>query len=164
VTEPRARTWASYALVGVGLLQAVGWATGFPALRGIGQMSAASPLPFVFSSFRGVETFAAEFEIELERDDGTRTSYLVTPELYSQLDGPYNRRNTYGAVLSYGPALDAPGERRLVESVLRYGLCNGGPLAWQFGEPGPVLQVRAEVRSKTRGGRPPFRLELSCSE
>jgi hypothetical protein len=155
---------ASYVLVGIGLLQAVGWATGFSALRGIGQMSAASPLPFVFSSFRGVETFAAEFEVELERDDGTKARFVITPQLYSKLDGPYNRRNTYGAVLSYGPALDAPSERRLVESVLRYGLCNGGPLAWEFGEPDHVAKVRAEVHSKTRGGRPPFRLELACSE
>ncbi len=164
MTGLRARTWASYALIGVGLVQAVGWATGFSALRGIGQMSAASPLPFVFSSFRGVETFAADFEIELERVDGTRVRFVITPELYSKLDGPYNRRNTYGAVLSYGPALNAPAERQLVESVLRYGLCNSGPLAWQFGEPDPVVKVRAEVRSKTRGGRPPFQLELACSE
>jgi hypothetical protein len=164
VTGPRARVIASYVLVGIGLLQAVGWATGFSALRGVGQMSAASPLPFVFSSFRGVETFAAEFEVELEKNDGTRVSYVITPELYSKLDGPYNRRNTYGAVLSYGPALDAPGERRLVESVLRYGLCNGGPLAWEFGEPEHVAKVRARVHSKTRGGRAPFHLELSCSE
>lgn len=161
---PRARIIASYVLVAVGLLQALGWATGSAALRGIGQMSAASPLPFVFSSFRGVETFAAEFEVELEKTDGTRVSYVITPELYSKLDGPYNRRNTYGAVLSYGPALDAPGERRLVESVLRYGLCNGGPLAWEFGEPENVVRVRALVHSKTRGGRAPFRLELECSE
>lgn len=164
VAGPRARTIASYVLVAIGLVQALGWATGFSALRGIGLMSAASPLPFVFSSFRGVETFAADFEVELERGDGTRVRYVITPELYSKLDGPYNRRNTYGAVLSYGPALDAPGERRLVESVLRYGLCNAGPLAWQFGEPEPVAKVRAEIRSKTRGRRTPFRLELTCSE
>jgi hypothetical protein len=164
VTGARRRTIASYVLVGIGLLQALGWGTGLSALRGIGLMSAASPLPFVFSSFRGVETFAAEFQVELEKDDGTRARYVITPELYSKLDGPYNRRNTYGAVLSYGPALNDPSERRLVESVLRYGLCKGGPLAWKFGQTQAVAQVRAEVRSKTRGGGAPFRLEFACSE
>jgi hypothetical protein len=170
VTRPRFLARASYALVGLGLLQAVGWAGEFSglrffsALRGVGLMSVASPLPFVFSSFRRVETFAAVFEVELERADATRVRYEITPELYSRLDGPYNRRNTYGAVFSYGPALTEPGERHLVESVLRYGLCQGGPLARRFGETAPVVKVRAEVRSKTRGGAEPFRLELACSE
>lgn len=164
VTASRARIWASYALIAVGLLQAIGWATGQDALRGIGAMSAASPLPFVFSSFRGVETFAADFEIELESESGTRTRHVITPELYSKLDGPYNRRNTYGAVLAYGPALDAPDERRWVDSVLKYGLCGQGPLARRFGENEPVVAVRVEVRSKTRGGAPPFRRELLCSD
>ena len=164
VTASRARAWASYALVALGLLQAIGWAAGLDTLRGIGAMSAASPLPFVFSSFRGVETFAADFEIELVRESGTRTRHVITPELYSKLDGPYNRRNTYGAVLAYGPALDGPDEQRWVRSVLEYGLCGEGPLARRFGEIEPIVAVNVEVRSKTRGGAPPFRRDLPCSD
>lgn len=164
VTASRARTWASYALIAIGLLQAIGWATGLDALRGIGAMSAASPLPFVFSSFRGVETFAADFEIELVSESGARTRHVITPALYSKLDGPYNRRNTYGAVLAYGPALDAPDERHWVGSVLSYGLCGQGPLARRFGASEPIVLVNVEVRSKTRGGGPLFRRELSCSD
>ena len=159
----KAREIASYLLVGVGLVQAVGWATGSSVLRGLGAMSAASPLPFVFSSFRDYETFATEFEIELVREGGESVRHLVTPELYAKLDGPYNRRNTYGAVFAYGPALDGPDERRIVDDVLRYGLCGQGPVARRFGETAPIQKVRVEVRSKTRNGPPPFRRELECS-
>ncbi len=161
---PPARAAVSAGLVLLGLLQPLGWATGLTSLRGLGALSTASPLPFVFSSFRGLETFAADFEIELVRSSGERVHYAVTPELYAKLDGPYNRRNTYGAVLSYGPALDLPEERALVLRVLTYGLCNGGPLAERFGEAEPVEAARVSVRSKTRGGRPPFEIELTCSD
>jgi len=164
VTPERRRDVLGYALVALGLLQALGFAVGSDTLRGLGAMTAASPLPFVFSSFRGVETFAADFEIELTRPNGERVRHLLTPELYAKLDGPYNRRNTYGAVLSYGPALDAPHERALVDSVLRFGLCGRGPLAQRFGEVEPIERVLVEVRSKTRTQPAPFRREIACSE
>jgi hypothetical protein len=158
------RDCASYALVVVGLLQAVGFATGFHGLRGFGAMTAASPLPFVFSSFRDVETFAAEFEVELTREGGGSVRHIVTPKLYAELDGPYNRRNTYGAVLAYGPALTAPHEQALVDSVLRYGLCGHGPLARRFGETEAITRVVVKVRGKGRSSPPPFQREISCSE
>jgi hypothetical protein len=158
------RSGASYALVFVGLLQAVGWAIGWDGLRGIGAVTAASPLPFVFSSFRNVETFAAEFEIELTREGGGVVRHIVTPKLYAELDGPYNRRNTYGAVLAYGPALTSPQEQALVDSVLRYGLCGRGPLARRFGETEAIVRVVVEVRGKGRLPAPPFQREISCSE
>ena len=163
MTPERWRELLSYVLVGLGSLQALGFAFGSDVLRGVGAMTAASPLPFVFSSFRDVETFAAEFEIELTRQNGDRVRHLITPELYAKLDGPYNRRNTYGAVLSYGPALQAPHERVLVDSVLRYGLCGNGPLAQRFGEVEPIVRISVEVRSKTRTKPAPFRREIACS-
>ena len=164
MTPARRRELASYALVALGLLQALGFAVGSDTVRGLGAMTAASPLPFVFSSFRDVETFAADFELELTRRNGDRVRHRITPELYAKLDGPYNRRNTYGAVLSYGPALQAPHERALVDSVLRYGLCHGGPLAERFGEVEPITSILVEVRSKTRTKPAPFRREIACSE
>lgn len=160
----RPKEIASYALVALGLLQALGFALGSDTLRGLGAMTAASPLPLVFSSFRSWETFAADFEIELTRQNGERVRQLVTPQLYAKLDGPYNRRNTYGAVLSYGPALDAPRERALVDAVLRYGLCGHGPLAQRFGEVEPIQRFVVEVRSKTRPEPAPFRREITCSD
>ena len=164
MTGTQRRELVSYALVGLGLLQALGFAVGSAKLRGLAAMTVASPLPFVFSSFRNVETFAADFEIELTRANGERVRYRITPELYAKLDGPYNRRNTYGAVLSYGPALVAPRERALVDAVLRYGLCGRGPLAQRFGEIEPVQRIFVEVRSKTRPQPAPFRRELACSD
>lgn len=161
---PAPRLLATYLLVFLGLSQPIGWAAGLSFVRGLGIVSAASPLPFVFSSFRGVETFAAAFTIELVRPSGERIRHVVTPQLYAALDGPYNRRNTYGAVLAYGPALDAPEERALVDSVLRHGLCDDGPLARRFGGSMEVTRVAVEVRPTGRAGGPVFRRELPCSD
>lgn len=160
----RAKNIGALLLLGLGLLQAVGWATRCTPLRGLGAMSAASPLPFVFSSFRDVETFAADFAIDITLEDGSGRHYALTPGLYSQLDGPYQRRNTYGAVLSYGPALNQPKERALLEQVLRYGFCNRGPLIERFGERGNVTHVLARVTSKTRSRPGEWQLELRCSK
>jgi hypothetical protein len=154
--------WPSIALLAIGSLQSVGLLLQSDAVRGLGAMTAASPLPLVFSSFRGVETFAADFSVTLTRRDGSRVTHALTPELYARLDGPYNRRNAYGAVLAYGPALTAPRERELVASVIRHGLCRGGPLARRFGELGSVERVSVLVRSKTASRERETRLEFSC--
>ena len=135
----------------VGALQLLGLVTGSSTLRGLGQMSAASPLPLVFSHFRGRETFAADFEVRLERTDGTMRTVALTPELYAKLDGPYNRRNVYGAVFAYGPALDRPNERALVRDVVHYGFCDPGPVARRFGEAQVPAVVTLVARSKTAG-------------
>lgn len=160
-----ARTRAlSYALVALGFVQSVGFLFDVSALRGLGQVTAASPLPFVFSSFRGLETFAQDFSVRLTRDDGTTATHVITPELYAKLDGPYNRRNTYGAVMSYGPALTEPKERQWVKDVIGYGLCGRGPLAQKFGEQSPIVAVAVEVKSKTKGHEKSTILEIPCSE
>jgi hypothetical protein len=118
----------------------------------------------VFSSFRGLETFAQDFVVRLTRKDGSKASYVVTPELYAKLDGPYNRRNTYGAVMSYGPALTEPIERQWVQDVIGYGLCGRGPLARKFGEKEEVVAVVVEVITKTKGDEKSTNLEIPCSK
>lgn len=154
----------SAALVALGLVQAAGFLLDVSALRGLGQITAASPLPFVFSSFRGLETFAQDFVVRLTRADGTVATHVVTPKLYAKLDGPYNRRNTYGAVMSYGPALTEPTERQWVKDVMGYGLCGRGPLAQKFGEQSAIVAVAVEVKTKTRGRERSTLLEIPCSE
>ncbi len=154
--------WAGVVLVAVGLSQLAGFVVGSQTLRGLGALSTASPLPFVFSAFRGVETFAADFELTVEDVTGERRSVVITPQLYAQLDGPYNRRNAYGAVISYGPALDKPEERAMVDRVLRYGFCDGGPLAQQLGGGGTLRSATITVRGRS-GDRRVTQLEAKCA-
>src|SRR4030095_9867272 len=106
-----------------------GYVTGIVALRGIGAATAASPLPKVFSDVDGFETFASEFTLRSRDARGTLTEMPITPALYGRLGGPYNRRNVYGAALSYAPRLPQP----LWESVYCYGLAARGPLRTELG-------------------------------
>ena len=92
-------------LVGLGLLQVVGFATGREWLRGIGRISVASPLPIVFTEQKGCETFALDFSIEYEDDMGNVSIIPVTPRVYARFDEPYNYRNVLGAAISYGAVL-----------------------------------------------------------
>lgn len=102
------------------MLQIIGYITGIDSVRNIGRVSASSPLPIVFTEVKGVETFASDFHMQWTTENGTVESVQLTPNIYSKMKGPYNRRNIYGAAIAYGPVLPQP----IWNSVLSYGLCN----------------------------------------
>jgi len=158
----RAVQWCNAAallLAAVGLLQIAGWLTGVSALRGVGAASAVAPFPKVFSDVDGLETFASEFTLEAEVRPGEWTSVPITPQLYRRLDGPYNRRNVYGAALSYAPRL--PPE--LWEAVYCYALGPDGPLRRELRLPPEPVRLRVRLRTKTRGRDDSWILDPSCA-
>jgi hypothetical protein len=131
-------------------------------LKGIGAATTASPAPKVFSAVRGLETYSTRFFVEWSDCEGVRHSLHITPEVYSRLQGPYNRRNVYGAALAYGPVLPA----ELREPVMRFALCGDAPLLRELGvDPedirGPVL-IRYEPLPGTDMGELPRVLEAPC--
>jgi hypothetical protein len=138
-----------------------------PWLKGIGAATGASPAPKVFSSVRGLETFSTHFVIEWTDTAGSFHSQEITPELYARLRGPYNRRNVYGALLAYGPVLQAD-ERTLAmfNSVARYGLCNGAPLLRDLGiDPTNVrgtFVIRLQPRENTNRENLPLLISAPC--
>lgn len=142
----RAANLAAAAVLTLGLTQFVGAVTGNRVLRGVGAASAAAPLPKVFSAHRGFETFANDFELCYDRG-GQRVRVPLTAERAHHLRGPYNRRNVYGAALSYGPLLPSG----LLDPVLSYGLRPDGPLRAELGVPADAEHVTVEIHSKTRG-------------
>lgn len=144
----------------VGCLQMAGYMTGSAVLRGIGAATAASPLPKVFSDVDGLETFASEFTLRHRRADGGVIETEITPELYGRLSGPYNRRNVYGAALSYAPRLP----RELWEPVYCYGLAPAGPLRTELGLGSDATDVSVSIRTRTRGRRDAWTLESSCKQ
>ena len=95
------RNLLTFLIGGIGCLQIVGHFADSRALRGIGLATGISPFPKVFCESDGYEPFAAEFKIT-DRND---TEIHLTSERYSQLEGPYQRRNVYGAALAYAPRL-----------------------------------------------------------
>lgn len=78
---------------------------GFTAISAIAAVTNLSPAMKVFTAHKGYETYSSRFELHIEyRDKQTETRQL-TPSNYSSLQGPYNRRNVYGALIAYGPVL-----------------------------------------------------------
>jgi hypothetical protein len=135
------------ALAVLGLLQMAGDALRLPVLKGVAAATAASPAPKVFSAVRGLETYSTRFFLEWT-DAGGRTGGLeLTPENYQRLEGPYNRRNVYGAVTAYGPVLaTSPATRPMFESVARYAVCGRAPLLRELGiDPDGVRDVRIRL-------------------
>lgn len=148
--KANARRLGIAALLVLGSLNMAGWMAGSTPARGLGLMSAAAPLPLVFSDFRGIEPFAQDFHVEAETQDGRTLKLAITPEVYARLDGPYNRRNAYGAVFAAGPKMESPAEQALWTSVMTYGFCGAAaPLATRFGLEGGLRRVHVTNVQKT---------------
>lgn len=112
----------------------VGDLSGVVALKGLAAATAASPAPKVFSSVRGLETYSSRFYLEWRDRSGHERSLQLTPQLGARLQGPYNRRNVYGAVLAYGPVLLSESRTRaMFESVARHALCGDAPILRELG-------------------------------
>src|SRR5882672_3820600 len=94
-------------LIGIGCMQMVGDVFHLPVVKAFGAATGASPAPKVFTAQDGFETYANRFFLEWRDAAGATQSLELTPQVYSGIGGPYNRRNVYGAVFSYAPVLEA---------------------------------------------------------
>lgn len=110
----------------VGCLQPVGYLFNSPNIRGLGLVTVSSPLPLVFSSYNGVETFSTMFTLNVTTHDNITTSVPMSLDLCNMIDGPYNRRNVYGAIFSHGPFFVTENLIRLRQQILDYGVCKDG--------------------------------------
>ena len=147
-------------ITAIGCTQIVGYLTNSRELRGIGLATVAAPLPNVFSDVVGLETFASEFSLRGVNAAGEPFAMEITPELYAQLEGCYNRRNVYGAALSYAPRMP----EGLWTAVFCYGLRPGGPLRREFGLPDGASKLSVEIRTKTRGRTDTWILRPDCAQ
>ena len=137
--------WCCIAILCIGSLQFIGYILQSPTLRGVGAACGFAPYTKVFSDVDGFETFAADFTLHLHHKDGTETAVPVTPEFYQQLKGPYNRRNVYGAALSYAPRLP----EAMWQSVFCYGF--NGPLRDEFHIDEEVRSISISISTRTAG-------------
>ena len=132
-------------VLGLGCLQMAGWVLDKPALQAVGKASVASPLPLVFSSHDGLETFAQDFSLEVHRE-GQIETLALDAKRYQLLEGSYNRRNTYGALFSFGPLLEES-VPEVLTSVLHYSLCEPGALVSECDIPTPFDSIVIEARA-----------------
>lgn len=144
---------AAAALIVLGTLQMVGDLSGWQAARALGAATHASPAPKVFTAQAGYETFSARFFVDWQENDGTRHSLELTPQVYRRLEGPYNRRNAYGAALSYAPVLASnPRTRPMLEQVTQFGFCGDARLLRELQIPAGRIVYPVIVRLEPREG------------
>lgn len=138
-------------ILGWGCSAMLGHMLRIPALKGLGLASAAAPYTKVFcqaedqTDGRKFETFAMDFKLHYRLEDGTDQCMIITPEIYQKMKGPYQRRNVYGAVLAYGPAL--PEDMR--QKTLHYALIAPGAVPEELGLPAGATNFRIELISTT---------------
>lgn len=138
-------------LCAVGCVQMAGDLLQLPAVKAVGAALAASPAPKVFTAQNGFETYSSRFFVEWQDRAGVQHSVEVTPHNYAGVRGPYNRRNAYGAAVSYGPVLAAnPRTAPMLAAVTEYALCGDAPLVRELGldtsgRAGP-MRLRLEPR------------------
>src|SRR5262245_29779659 len=112
------------ALLLLGLAQIAGDLADLELLRGAANATAASPAPKVFTRVGRLEPFSARFALVINEAGGRSRRVLLDRERYARMRGPYNRRNTFGAVIAAAPELARdPLARPLFEQVARHGLC-----------------------------------------
>jgi hypothetical protein len=142
-------------LLALGVLQMAGDVFRVPAIKAIGQATGASPAPKVFSSVKGLETFSSTFYLEWADRAGSGHTVELTPELYSKVQGPYNRRNVFGAVLSYAPVLQTdPHTALMFQAVVDYSFCGQAPLLREIGVDPASISGGVRVRIVPRPGTP----------
>jgi len=147
MTSLQRRNAAAFVLLAIGLLQMAGAVCGSRALKGLGAATVAAPFPKVFCDVAGLEPFASTFTLLGKTRSGTVFETRITPELYARLAGSYNRRNAYGAALSFAPRLP----EAMWQSVAHYGLRAGGPLREELGLPDDIERLRIRIATQTRG-------------
>lgn len=136
-------------LVVLGVLQMAGDLLRVPAIKGLAAATGASPAPKVFSAVQGLETYSTRFFLDLGHE-----RVELTPELYSRIRGPYNRRNVFGAALAYAPVLPAS----LRDPVTKYSLCGDAPLLREM----KLRATRTPAVIVEPLSAPPMRFEAAC--
>lgn len=141
-------------LVAIGCLQILGDLSGQTVVKAVGAALHASPAPKVFTAQNGFETYSSKFYIDWQDREGVRHSLELTPQVYRGLRGPYNRRNAYGAAISYAPVLASnPRTKPMVEQVARYGFCGDAPLLAELRIPRDQVVYPLRVRLEPRDDR-----------
>lgn len=149
-------------LISLGSSQMLGDVLGAPRLKALAAATQVAPAMKVFTAHQGYETHAARFTLRWQDDAGAMFSLVLDPKTYRGVDGPYNRRNVYGAALAYGPVLRSdPRTRALQESVMRYAFCTPGALREELGIPHHARKFSLDVAPTRADGRRDLELTFS---
>ncbi len=160
-------------LVSIGCLTMVGDLLGLEPLKGVGLATHASPAPKVFTTQQGFETFSPQFQLSWMNESGQSEHLMLTREVYKYLHGPYNRRNAYGAAISYGPVLVANEHTRgMLASVSQYAFCGDNNLIHELtnntvkttSHPKILIIPRSSQEKVLSGKAWQLAFEINCSK
>ena len=156
------------ALLALGLLQISAVVLRAPALQGLAAATGASPAPKVFTAVQGLETYSSAFTLTYRDPEGRLQQVPFDAELYQRMDGPYNRRNAFGAVLAYAPVLASdPRTAPMFHAVSRHAVCGERVLLREIGiDPWRVagdVTIELEPGPGTRTELP-LRFEVPCHD
>ena len=150
-----------FLLLALGLAQVFGKVFQFPSLQQLGYISAASPLPLVFTDIYGYETFASDYELEYTTVSGHKGKITKMDRKYfSALAAPHNLKGTYSIAIAYIPIFP----ENMIKSVLECGYCNKGRLAKAIGIEEPLQEVVLNIKTKTAGRNKQWRFVLKCDK
>lgn len=154
-------------LVVLGCTQMLAAVAGWQKLQGLAAATQVSPAMKVFTSHEGYETFSPRFSIHYRNQHGEEVAIPLTPEIYQQLEGPYNRRNAYGAALAYAPVLVAnEATHGMLDSIMRYGFCDPAPLVAELGlaalDRTHPITIKIDPRRPAEPGRQ-LRFDVTCN-
>uniref|UniRef100_A0A6C0C8P2 Fatty acid hydroxylase domain-containing protein n=1 Tax=viral metagenome TaxID=1070528 RepID=A0A6C0C8P2_9ZZZZ len=136
----------------LGSLNLIGYIFFSPTLQGIAFASASSPLPFVFSAYEGIETYSLKYSDILVNNE----TMIDLNDAYSKIEGPYNLRNVYGAMFTYGPLFKNEKLVQLRQDILRWGICGEKIIIL------PFAIHNASTIIKTFDGKE-FSLSINCN-
>jgi hypothetical protein len=152
-------------LLVIGLAQMAGDLLGIVPLKAVAAATMISPAPKVFSSVKGLETYSTRIFLDWTDQNGELHSIEFCPEVCTKINGPYNRRNVYGAALAYGPVLAVDERARvMLQSVLAYALTGDAPLLAELGVDKDLVVWPITIRYQPKGesdlGDLPLTLEV----
>lgn len=157
------KRYLSYTLVAWGSLNAVAFMVHYDGFRSMGTASVSSPLPLVFSSFNGVETFATKFFIDVHFNNGTTFETVLDGERYNMMGGCYNRRNVYGVIFSHGPFFDKENMITIRQEILKYAVCDPKTVLNEFQIIGNISHMNISVGYRPENDKIIGNLYIECN-
>jgi len=160
---------ACWFLVFLAVIKVVADLSGWQSVSALAAVTQAAPAMKVFTAHQGYETFSSQYHLTLVKVDGAKERLTLTPKVYQGLQGPYNRRNVYGATIAYGPILSQSSHTfEMWRSVAHYAFCEHQSLVNELGftHQGGINQVvlsyEPSVSVQSEQHQFPNQLEVSC--
>lgn len=129
-------------ILSIGCISIIGYVSFSPTIQGIGFITTSSPLPLVFSAYNDVETFSLKYSVIKINND----IEIDLHDAYSRIKGPYNLRNVYGAMFSYGPLFTNDNLIKLRQDILHWGICKQKIMTL----PSKIMNASVEIKSGTK--------------